>query len=279
MSAEQIEYYLKTLLEKHLGAHIRAPQSQEFLAQKLSAALQTNLRTQESGAPLLPDTYTLIMSPQKLAEWQKDDQAILHFKSVLLDIAQSMGRVFASPPSVSISASPAMQADEIDVIASYRMTPVGETQTVNTTEPDENQQPVNAFLILDGNKVYKLRQAVINIGRRLDNHVVINDPRVSRNHAQLRSVKGRYVLFDLNSTGGTYVNGKRISQTILYPGDTISLAGATLIYGQNNPPPSSDMLGTKPLSDTPNTTDRPTAVIDSNIRKKVQEFKDKDASS
>jgi pSer/pThr/pTyr-binding forkhead associated (FHA) protein len=64
---------------------------------------------------------------------------------------------------------------------------------------------------------------------------VIDDPRVSRAHAQLRTVKGRFVLFDLESTGGTFVNGKRASQTVLYPGDVISLAGATLIFGQDIP--------------------------------------------
>jgi len=61
---------------------------------------------------------------------------------------------------------------------------------------------------------------------------VLSDPRVSRKHAQLRSSKGSYVIFDLNSTGGTYVNGKRITQQVLKPGDVISLAGVPIIYGE-----------------------------------------------
>jgi pSer/pThr/pTyr-binding forkhead associated (FHA) protein len=40
------------------------------------------------------------------------------------------------------------------------------------------------------------------------------------------------MIFDLNSTGGTFVNGKRVTQSMLYPGDVISLAGVPLIYGQ-----------------------------------------------
>jgi pSer/pThr/pTyr-binding forkhead associated (FHA) protein len=81
--------------------------------------------------------------------------------------------------------------------------------------------PENAFLIVEGVKVFPLTTSVINIGRRLDNQLVIDDPRVSRNHAQLRSIKGRFVVFDLNSTGGTFVNGQRTSQSVLYPGDVI----------------------------------------------------------
>ncbi|MGD8457618.1 MAG: FHA domain-containing protein, partial [Anaerolineales bacterium] len=67
----------------------------------------------------------------------------------------------------------------------------------------------------------------------LDNHLVIDDPRVSRTHGQLRAVKGRYMLFDLKSSGGTYVNGERINQVVLHPGDVISLAGVPIVYGQD----------------------------------------------
>jgi pSer/pThr/pTyr-binding forkhead associated (FHA) protein len=98
----------------------------------------------------------------------------------------------------------------------------------------------------------------------LENQLVIDDPRVSRNHAQLRAIKGRFALFDLNSTGGTFVNGQRTSQTVLYPGDVISLAGVALIFGQDNPPPRPDMGTTTPLNPDPGTSERPTATIEHN---------------
>jgi pSer/pThr/pTyr-binding forkhead associated (FHA) protein len=135
-------------------------------------------------------------------------------------------------------------------------------ETNMNSEPESNDAiPENAFLIIEGVKVHPLKEAVINIGRRLENHVVIDDPRISRNHAQLRAIKGRFVLFDLNSTGGTFVNGQRTSQTVLYPGDVISLAGVALIFGQDNPPPRPDLIETSPLSD-PGSSDRPTATMD-----------------
>jgi pSer/pThr/pTyr-binding forkhead associated (FHA) protein len=114
-------------------------------------------------------------------------------------------------------------------------------------------------LIVEGVKVFPLTTAVINIGRRLDNQLIIDDPRVSRNHAQLRSIKGRFVVFDLNSTGGTFVNGQRTSQSVLYPGDVISLSGVSLIFGQDNPPPRPDLKETAPLQSA--TSDRPTALL------------------
>ena len=107
--------------------------------------------------------------------------------------------------------------------------------------------PEDAFVIIDGIRVIPLNQAIVNIGRRIENILVVDDPRVSRTHAQLRAINGRYIIFDLNSTGGTLVNGKRINQSVLYPGDVISLAGAELIYGQKNPPPRPDLKDTLPL--------------------------------
>jgi pSer/pThr/pTyr-binding forkhead associated (FHA) protein len=93
--------------------------------------------------------------------------------------------------------------------------------------------PENAFLIIEGVRIQPLQEPVINIGRKLENHVVIDDPRISRYHSQLRAIRGHYVLFDLDSTGGTFVNGQRTTQTVLYPGDVISLAGLTLVFGQD----------------------------------------------
>lgn len=112
---------------------------------------------------------------------------------------------------------------------------------------DSDAVPEDAFVIVDGVKVIPLTQPVINIGRRVENTLVLDDPRVSRTHAQLRSINGRYVLFDLNSTGGSFINGVRVTQSVLYPGDVISLAGVNLIYGQRNPPPRTDLKDTSPL--------------------------------
>jgi len=106
--------------------------------------------------------------------------------------------------------------------------------------------PPNAVFHLEDGKIYPLDRAVINIGRMLDNDLVIDDPRVSRHHAQLRAVDGHFVLSDTNSTGGVFVNGRRITQTILYPNDSVSLASVILIFHQDEPPPRPDLMETMP---------------------------------
>src|SRR5512143_2780703 len=109
--------------------------------------------------------------------------------------------------------------------------------------------PEDAFVIVDGVKVIPLTTPLVRIGRRLENNLALGDPRVSRSHAELRAINGRYVLFDLNSTGGTYVNGVKITQSVVYPGDVIAMTGGMIVYVQKNAPPRPDLKETSPLGD------------------------------
>jgi hypothetical protein len=73
-------------------------------------------------------------------------------------------------------------------------------------------------------KVYSLIKSEISIGREAGSDVFINDEEISRQHARLTSQFGDYVLEDLGSTNGTFVNTQRITgQRILKSGDTILL--------------------------------------------------------
>lgn len=64
----------------------------------------------------------------------------------------------------------------------------------------------------------------LTIGRDSTNPVAINDAEVSRKHARMMFQGGKYVLEDLGSTNGTFVNGQRLAgPVVLKPGDVISL--------------------------------------------------------
>lgn len=61
------------------------------------------------------------------------------------------------------------------------------------------------------------------IGRSSSCDLVLHDPNVSRRHAQLFFREGRWILLDLRSTNGTYVNGVRVQRSELLPGDVLAL--------------------------------------------------------
>lgn len=72
-------------------------------------------------------------------------------------------------------------------------------------------------------KVYPMEKSEMFVGRDLSNDVVINDPEISRRHARLFQQGNSYVLEDLGSTNGSFVNGQRLmGPNILRPGDTIT---------------------------------------------------------
>ncbi len=76
-------------------------------------------------------------------------------------------------------------------------------------------------------KVFRLEGYPVVLGRRESCDIVLPDESVSRRHARLELQKGGWVVTDLNSSNGTFVNGVRVRSTSLSPGDTVKL-GATL---------------------------------------------------
>jgi hypothetical protein len=97
--------------------------------------------------------------------------------------------------------------------------------------------PGRPFLIVEGRRHVNLLQSVVSVGRALDNDVILEDPRVSRHHAQLRRRYGRYVLYDLGSSEGTRINGYPVEECVLHSGDVVSFAGVQIIYGEDPPTP------------------------------------------
>ena len=118
---------------------------------------------------------------------------------------------------------------------------------------------------------YSLEGDQIVIGRDSSNGVVINDAEISRRHSRLTFQGGKYVLEDLGSTNGTFVNGQRLAgPVVLKSGDVVSFgeqivlmydalsvdAGATAISSRKSAsapvvPPSAQVMPPPPSYSTP----------------------------
>jgi len=70
-------------------------------------------------------------------------------------------------------------------------------------------------------------QGPTTIGRDPANDIVLEDTTVSRRHAQIERQDGDVVLTDLGSSNGTFVNGRRVQQAPLRPGDEVVIGGCT----------------------------------------------------
>lgn len=258
LSLDEIENRLRVLVEGHLIQFIPDQKFHDSLTRQLALAIKSNISANQLNKSA-PDVFTFIVNPRIAEAWQNNSLVINKLGDVILKITAETGMQIEELPTISISPDKFLPEDEVRILASQHIQKMAQTQSIEDEAPPEPGIPQNAFLIISGVKVFPLNDTVINIGRRMDNHLILDDPRISRYHAQIRALNGRFVLFDLNSTGGTYVNGQRVTQTVLYAGDVISLAGLPVIFGQDNPPVSTRQGDTRPHS--PASSERPTATL------------------
>ena len=244
----KLETRLQTLIEESTTRILPIRDNRPNISTRMVAAMQSSIQSDESGDLIAPDLYILVVDPE-IAQLLGDNKSLTNeLSELILQAGKEAGVRFLMPPRIKISADDSMDLGRLEVTARFSLNQVDETSTLTISSGVGNPVPEHAFLILDGVHIYPLTQQVINLGRRVDNHVVIEDLRVSRVHAQIRAIKGHYVIFDLDSSGGTFVNGVRLAQATLYPGDVIALAGVDLVYGQDAALMSNDNQGsTQPL--------------------------------
>jgi protease PrsW len=77
---------------------------------------------------------------------------------------------------------------------------------------------------------YILNETEVSVGRTLNNSFVIEHPSVSKRHAKLMAVEDAYTLYDLESSNGTFVNGKRVKETKLADGCAVRFGRAQFVY-------------------------------------------------
>jgi hypothetical protein len=82
----------------------------------------------------------------------------------------------------------------------------------------------DALLALDWNEP----EHELVVGRSSACDIVISDESVSRRHARLMPRDGAWILQDLDSTNGSFVNGSRVGRCSLVPGDDVWLGGFLL---------------------------------------------------
>ncbi|MHC5061856.1 MAG: FHA domain-containing protein [Planctomycetota bacterium] len=76
-------------------------------------------------------------------------------------------------------------------------------------------------------KSFRLPSSVTVIGRRQESDLCIPLMIVSRRHCELNAEEGALNLRDLGSRNGTYINGQRVDQAVLQPGDNIQIGPVT----------------------------------------------------
>jgi hypothetical protein len=227
------------------------------VATHLTRAMEDHQILSPTGVPQAPTHYWVYLHPHDCEALEIEQPSLTkELARHVVDLAAQAGLSLDVTPVVCVLPDENVIPHNAHVEARWMLE--GATKVEGTREmaktSDEPEVETAAtksypFLILEGRRHVELQRAVISIGRALDNDVIIEDPRVSRYHAQLRQRYGRYVLYDVGSSDGTQINGYPVEECVLHSGDVISFAGIQVIYGEDPPTPAPlpDSEDTPPL--------------------------------
>ena len=221
----EIERKFKNLVEDKFVNIFSHSKHEDLISRKLASTMYEQARSLDNGVIQAPNFF-LLMTSSEIAEELKENKKFLKDLSYGLSaLGREVGFSFLSRIIISIHEDKSYKKNNIKVIASYLQNTEDETRGT--------EKGYSTYLIIEGKKALPLENQVVNLGRRPENTIVFDDPRISRDHAQIREINGRYKIFDLNSKGGTFVNDHPISQSFLKSGDVISLAGSPMIFIQD----------------------------------------------
>jgi hypothetical protein len=101
-----------------------------------------------------------------------------------------------------------------------------------SVSPGGGSRKSSELAVLENGKVIQtvVLDHNVYIGRSPSNDVVLKEPKVSRKHAEIQNINGKYVLLDLESSNGTFVGGKKIAEYILQPNDEILIGNTKMVF-------------------------------------------------
>jgi len=108
-------------------------------------------------------------------------------------------------------------------------------QSVAALRTFSGQFPELVVVIGTDQKVVSLDHTPFSVGRKTDKDLVIADARVSRDHAEIVAEGGDYVIVDIGSKHGTFVNGEKIERRKLNHNDRVELGARGGPYFVFNP--------------------------------------------
>jgi len=236
-----IEQKIESLFEGVFGRAFRTHVQPVELARKLAKEMDDH-RVVSVSRVYVPNEYTVYLSSQDRSQFTSYERSLVEeLQTYLTEHARREGYALLSSPRVLMEADDDLDLGEFGIAT--RMAQPDRRRA----EPDEpaaeaevgqtmiyrprQQQPTQAAtpeelgverdriaLMWDGRRYDVDRRRAV-IGRSKDCDVQLEDPNVSRRHAELRQEGASYWIVDLDSTNGIEVNGRRLKRSKLEDGD------------------------------------------------------------
>lgn len=186
------------------------------LASALRRETDTEAAVVARDRTLVPNAFVIELGPSdhdRIMEW--DDTLADELADAVTDHARQQRYAFVGPVSIRFERDESLDTGVFRVRSARVKGTVAPATSATAT-------PHHPVLDVDGRR-YQLSGRITVLGRGSDADIVIDDPGVSRRHAEIRLDDGSAVIRDLGSTNGTFVDGERASTARLTDGSTITL--------------------------------------------------------
>ncbi|HET9323871.1 MAG TPA: DUF3662 and FHA domain-containing protein [Gaiellaceae bacterium] len=243
-----IEQKIESLFEGAFGRAFRRNVQPVELARKLAKEMDDYKMVSVSQV-YAPNEYVVYLSPKDRAQFESYEASLVkELEEYLGEHARREGYQLLSRPQVSFRTDEDLEvglfgisnrmiqrelpeepvAPELEPGGTriYRAAPA-ETEAVSVEELGLEAAP--ATLTVNGSQ-HELQKPVVVIGRSKDTDIRLNDPNISRRHAEIRQEGSTFWIVDLDSTNGVAVNGRALKRAKLDDEDRITLGSTELVF-------------------------------------------------
>ncbi len=251
-----IEQKIEALFEGVFGRAFRTHVQPVELARKLAKEMDDH-RTVSVSRVYVPNEYTLYLAPSDHAQFSGYEGSLIEeLRTYLTEHARRENYALLTAPRVLMETDADLSKGEFGIA----------TRTVQPTRraPDPTEPPQGveaghtmiyrprggtteavspaqlglerelATLTWDGQR-RELQGRRVLLGRSRECEIQLDDPNVSRRHAEVRQEGASYWVVDLDSTNGIEINGRRLKRAKLEDGDRLTVGSTELIFRREQP--------------------------------------------
>ena len=245
-----LEAKLGGLVEGAFGRAFRTSVQPVELAHKLAKEMEDNQMASVSRV-YVPNHYRIFLSPQDREQFASYEPALRkELSDYLLEHARQEQFALSTRPQVEFQTDERLDLGEFGIQAQLLALPederpeseaapapsagdFGHTMVYSPSRDARRIDPVadrRQALLVGGGRRNVLSGSRVVVGRSREADIVLQDPNASRRHAELRRDEGGWQIVDLGSTNGIKVNGRRVNNQPLSPGDQITIGVTDLTF-------------------------------------------------
>lgn len=215
MGLQQFERRLEQLVEGAFAMAYRKGLQPVEVGRRLTREMDLH-RTVGVRGMIAPNVFYVALAPADLERFESFLDALAReLGDAARDHARQEGYGFLGPVEVILEEDPDLRPGVFQVAGEVRGGPGG---------------GLDATLVLPDGQRLAIGEEPVVLGRLPSCTLVIDDPNVSRRHAEVTRQDGAVVVVDLGSTNGTRVNGASVARQELVDGDKITVGTTTFTF-------------------------------------------------